>query len=190
MPVSLQKGYPGLKHGGFCAIGLLPGENRVEFNKLHRELISLCAPDDPLQDDVVATLSHLLWRKKHLSTIRLAGLARQRASQIRDEATLGLDLTEEESSQADDFKKQLSERLQAAEAKARHELGDFYQLAEMADEATLEGLSKDLELYERLDAMMDRCVKRLLLLKGLESITAPPIPPASPNPSDGSSLTS
>ena len=36
----------------------------------------------------------------------------------------------------------------------------------MGEAATIERLFKDLELVDRLDGMVDRCVKRLLMVEG------------------------
>jgi hypothetical protein len=62
--------------------------------------------------------------------------------------------------------------IQAADDIARNELGDMYELAKMADTVTVACLMKDLADEERLDAAIDKCLKRLLLVKGLKSILA------------------
>ena len=46
------------------------------------------------------------------------------------------------------------------------------RLAEIYEIATIDSLMKDLEILERLDAMFDKCVKRLLMVRGLKSITS------------------
>ena len=56
--------HPALKHGAYSAMGVLPGENRAEFEKLHRELVNDFSRSGALENDVVATMAHLLWRKK------------------------------------------------------------------------------------------------------------------------------
>ena len=53
---------------------------------------------------------------------------------------------------------------------AREELGDQHALIELGQAATIEGLLRDLEVLERLDALIDRSLKRLLMLKGLKSL--------------------
>jgi hypothetical protein len=70
---------PALKHGAYSATAVLPGESRAEFEKLHRDLI---AELTPFEDDIVADLERLVWRK------RIAERARNRRSQII--ALLGL----------------------------------------------------------------------------------------------------
>src|SRR5208282_3764466 len=73
-------------------------------------------------------------------------------------------------------KAELAERenaIRAADEIARNELGeDRYELAKMAGTVTIAGLTHDLAVEERLDAMIDKCIKRLLLAKGIKSISA------------------
>jgi hypothetical protein len=71
-----------------------------------------------------------------------------------------------------------TEQWNAAENQVREELGELYSLVEMGDEATLEGLDRSLAIQERLDSMIDKCLKRLLFVRGLKSIsTASSSPP-------------
>jgi hypothetical protein len=74
-----KKIHPTLKHGGYAATALLPGEDFAEFEKLHHRLVAEFAPTGPLEADIVATIARLMWRKQHLGTIRCAELARDRA---------------------------------------------------------------------------------------------------------------
>ena len=66
--------HPALKHGGYAATALLPGENPAAFEKLHHDLIVELAPTGALEDDIVATLARLVWRKQNLATFRVANL--------------------------------------------------------------------------------------------------------------------
>jgi hypothetical protein len=68
----------------------------------------------------------------------------------------------------------LKEATQAADYQSRKELGDAYELVEMGDSATVECLLKELEVQDRLDTMIDRCLKRLLFARGIKSISAAP----------------
>jgi hypothetical protein len=83
--MSIKKVHPALKHGGYAATGLLPGEDPVAFEKLHRELIAELVPNGALEDDIVATIAHLVWRKQNLSTFRIAELARDRCARLRSD---------------------------------------------------------------------------------------------------------
>lgn len=65
----------------------------------------------------------------------------------------------------------IAESERATEAKARKELRDLYPLVEMGEEATVPCLLNDLAIQERLDAMMDKCLKRLLLIRGIKSVS-------------------
>src|SRR5262249_27961199 len=68
---------------------------------------------------------------------------------------------------------------QSAEDHARKELGVVYELVEVGEPAMVDGLLRDLEIEERLDAMINQQIKRLLHVRGLKSISAalPSAPP-------------
>jgi hypothetical protein len=180
MPIRVKKHHPALKHGGYAATGILPGENAVEFEKLHRDLIAELIPNGVLEDDIVATMARLLWRKQNLATFRIAELARSRCKQI---------WSEEIPPVFPDFMDPVAreEGIRAAEDRARKELGDTYELVEIGERATTaNGLMEDLEVQDRMDAMIDKCLKRLLFLRGLKSISgasssAPPKSLAGPS---------
>src|SRR5262245_20437404 len=71
-----KKTHPALKHGGYSATTILPGEDQTAFEKLHRQLIAELSPKGMLEHDVVATIARLVGRKQNLATFRLAELAR------------------------------------------------------------------------------------------------------------------
>ena len=60
------------------------------------------------------------------------------------------------------------EVIRAAKEEARQELGDAYDLVEIGEIASM----NDLATQGRLDAAIDKCLKRLLFVKGLKSISA------------------
>ena len=74
MTVRVKKLHPALKHAGYAATSMLPGENAAEFEKLHQGLIAELTPNGALEDDIVATVAHLLWRKKILQRFELRSL--------------------------------------------------------------------------------------------------------------------
>ena len=128
-----------------------------------------------LENDIVATMARLVWRKKNLETFRIAELARARFAQIRD-ATVPkdkidyLDLAIGTVIEVDPAVREAA--IRAADAQARKELGDAYGLVEIGEIASVDRLMKDLQVQDRLDAMIDRCLKRLLFLRGLKSISS------------------
>jgi hypothetical protein len=85
MSVRVKKIHPALKHGGYAATALLPGEDRVAFEKLHQDMIAELRPDGPLESDIVATIVRITWRKQNLDIFRIAQSARDRYSAIRSE---------------------------------------------------------------------------------------------------------
>lgn len=62
---------------------------------------------------------------------------------------------------------------QAEEEKIRREMGDAaFELARISYVATTGYLMHELSIIDRIDAMIDRCLKRLLLVRGVKSISA------------------
>ena len=159
-----------LKHAGFSATSILPGEGAAEFETLHQALVSEFRPTGALYRETVASLAHLLWRKKNLVTFRTAQRAQQRVIEIQEEIIQQSDLILAPSGGSNDPNRSFAESERAAEAKARKELRDLYRLVEMGDEATVACLLNDLAIHERLDAMIDKCLKRLLLIRGIKSM--------------------
>ena len=74
-----------LKHAGYSATSILPGESAAELEKLHQALIAEFRPNGALEQETVASLAHLLWRKKNLVTFRMAQRAQQRVIEIEEE---------------------------------------------------------------------------------------------------------
>ena len=52
---------PALKHGAYSATAILPGESQAEFEKLHRDTITEWTPSGVLENDIVMTITRLLW---------------------------------------------------------------------------------------------------------------------------------
>ena len=151
MGVRVKKLYPALKHGGYSATGLLPGEDLAAFEKLHQDLRLEYCPDGPLQEDTVRDIARWTWRKQNLGTFRIAEAARERASAIRSEmipsTTPPFDFPLLGVPDPADVKA----ATEAAEAQARKELGEDYKFVEMGDLATATQMLADLEVEERLN---------------------------------------
>jgi hypothetical protein len=189
MPTRFNKVHPALKHGAYSATTVLPGEDSTAFKKLYREVIAEYSPEGILQRDAVDTLARLLWRKQNLVTFRVAELARKHRDAIQSEH-IAAALAENDQLSLSPLGPVLEphEReaaVRAAEAQARKELGEAYELVEIGETVTVERLLRDLAVEERLDAMIDKCLKRLLFLRGLKSLptassSTPPRPIAEP----------
>ncbi len=78
---------PALKHAAYSATSILPGKSLAEFEKLHQSLIADISPAGPLEEDIVATMTRLLWRKQHFNTLRIAAVARRRGNEIDSKST-------------------------------------------------------------------------------------------------------
>jgi hypothetical protein len=56
MAIRIGKIPPALKHTGFSATSILPGECTAEFEELRQELVAELTPNGGLEDEIVATL--------------------------------------------------------------------------------------------------------------------------------------
>jgi len=170
MTVQIKKPYPAFKHGG-CAIGLLPGESAADFEKHHQGLVAEFTPSGTFEEGIVLNLAQLQWRKDNLKTSRTAERVQRRRRDLIKEK-LPLDVIK---FQISDFVNAVppavrEEAVRAAEDQVRKEFGD--NLAELGETASVDALMKDLAVYERLDAAIDKLLKRLLHVRGLKSISA------------------
>ena len=156
-----------LKHGGYSATAVLPGESAAEFEKLHRDLVSELDPTGPLEEDTVENIARLLWRKKNLRTLSIAEDAQSRWSAI---SRVDVDYHWESLPLSETRRPKSEEEIQSAESEVKESLGENFRLVGIGEGATFDGMEKELLVKERLDSLIDRCLKRLLFLRGLKSI--------------------
>jgi hypothetical protein len=189
--ISSKKRHPAFKHGGYSSTAVLPGENPAEFDELHQTLIAELAPRGALEEDIVADIARLVWRKKNLTTLRYAedvravwfGLREKKFYEEFSDAPATPDSPL--SMLSDSERAKVYEGTDAIIDEVRKELGENFRFVEIGDTATVERLLSDLEIEERLDALIDKGLKRLLFLRGLKSLptassSAPPQPIAEP----------
>jgi hypothetical protein len=171
---------PALKHGVYSGTSVLPGEDSDQFEKLRKKLSAEFGPAGPLEEDIVVSMARLVWRKQNLCSYRFAALARGRIESFRKELVPEPDfgLSGGIKDYRDPEKVKAAEK--AADEHARRELGPAYDLAKLDEVATIDYLDKELSLIDRLDGMIDRCIKRLLMVRGLKSIS-----PSTPNATSG-----
>jgi hypothetical protein len=167
---------PALKHGIYSAIGLLPTEDPVEFEKFKLEISDDYKPVGRSEKIIVEEIACLQWRLQHLSTFGVAMRARNRRSAIYSKlpATGWYPrLVGFEEAEPDPRSPEELEALRKSVVKeARTELGPAIELAEIGDVATVEHLEKELGIRERLHGMIARLEKRLLYLRGIKSISS------------------
>jgi hypothetical protein len=167
MLTRLNKLHPALKHAGYSATTLLPGEDPAAFEKLHRALIHEFAPVGTLEEEIVADMARLTWRKQNLATFRIAQLAQKRHHEINAEKVPALLFADDE-----DYLAARREGYRAAKEQAQQELGDTYELIDIGEPATIKGLMDELDIKERLDSLISKCLKQLLMVRGVKSLSA------------------
>jgi len=161
-----------LKHGGYSGLTLLPGEDPAAFKQMHDDLIAEYAPDGRSEEDIIENMARIHWRKQNLSTYRLAALAKRRHSAIYSAVhpsppfPMLFELTETRSPE------EIRAATKTADEKVRKELGTALELVEIDEVSTIKYLEDELSLIDRLDGMIDRCLKRLLFVRGLKSISS------------------
>jgi hypothetical protein len=162
-----------LKHGIYSGLTLLPGEDPAAYEKLHNELIAEYNPDGPFERDIVAEIARLIWRKQNLSTYGLATRAKSQYSSIYSvlaPPSIAFDLPMFEAD------KRSPEELRAlrkeADEKAKSDLGAALELVEMGVVVTTDYLLKELSIIERLNSLIERCLKQLLYARGVKSMSS------------------
>src|SRR5262245_40285622 len=125
MRTRFNKFHPALKHAGYSATTLLPGEDAVELDKLRRDLIAEFGPVGVFEEDIVLELAHLIWRKRNLATFRNAQLAKERRSAIYAQHLPSLPSLHLLPFGDEDFDPgEREERCRAANQQAHQELGE------------------------------------------------------------------
>jgi len=169
-----------VKHGGYARTILFPGEDPAAYRKLRDEVFADFAPVGPVEEDIVMEIADLLWRKQNLGIFRFAQKLKHQHSAFFghcEPAPILLPIMgfEAETRSPEEIR-MLRE---AAEKQAREELGEVaLQLVEMGIEVTIEYYQEQLVVLDRINGNIDRCIKRLLLVRGAKSMSLSPPPPA------------
>jgi hypothetical protein len=159
------KGSPALKHGGYSGLTLLPGENRFAFEKLRRELFDELKPQGRLEQEIVTDIARLTWRKQNLGNYQNIKLAQILADILTTSSTVV-----DAQTALEDFVKSVpnykgileaEDRVKSQEQNASEaEVERFFKERDIMKMATLEGLMRELEVEDRLGAMIERSIKR------------------------------
>lgn len=137
-----------LKHGAFSSIDLMPWESGDEFDRLRRGLIEKYCPDGPLQEECMASIAFLMWRKRRIQKRRELDLA---AELDRAENAI---LWQHPPPLADDWlehMKQEAARLNEANTRSRRVREDYDELFNFST-----------SLYRDLPASTLRCAIEML----------------------------
>lgn len=164
---------PALKHGIYSGMALLPGEDAAEFRKLEKEVMEEFEPVGPLEKDICTTIARLLWRKRNLGSYRLAEEVKARlvaAGRVAGPPLSMLLCNDTEEAQATRLAEARASH-EAEDIRVRRELGPAEKLIDIGEIPTIEYLESELDLMDRLDGLIDRCVKRLLMVRGLKSLS-------------------
>jgi hypothetical protein len=136
-------------------------------------------------------MARLLWRKQNLATFRIAEYVRNRYQAIEDQLIPQSFRLPEFELMGEHIEVDPDEReagIRAAKAQQLKELGSLCELVDIGDVATIPHLEKELQIAERLNGMIERHIKRLLLARGVKSISPARSIASPPRISDGTTL--
>jgi hypothetical protein len=200
-----------LKHGAFCRMAFLPGEDPGEFHELFRRLCEEWTPSGPTEYDSVSTIAKGLWRKNRVQGYVAGSISRYQVdpkSKGYDAAyalaaVLSLLETEPElvanalracpqwiqehiktnyppesytrsgwnAAVRDELTAIVRSALERAKAREENPGHRDIRLAAMLEEGVF---TTEIKAEERLDAMIDRAVKRLVQAKAMKPLLASP----------------
>jgi hypothetical protein len=189
VPNRANKTHPALKHAGYSAATILPGEDAAAFDRLHQKLAAEFNPAGPLEESIVADMAHLMWRKQNLATYQIAPRINEYCKQVALKNVVAeppaYSLSVPGFDGSPEYQEQLREATRMAERQVRQEIGEIYSLIDIGELATIEGLMDELNVSERLDGLIDKCLKRLLMVRGVKSLslTSPSAPAKKKNDS-------
>lgn len=169
---SVYKKPNALRHGLYSMTAVLPGEDQAAFDKLHRDLIAEFSAEGAFERHTIQTMAVLTWRQQNLETIRKAMLVQSRLSSVVDEMIAAKFPGQAEITAHPESNKIIEAAITQVCNELGDELGDVRALLELGEAASFESLSKVLDLEERLGGMIDRCLRRLLYVRGLKSMPA------------------
>jgi hypothetical protein len=165
-----------LKHGAYSEAALLPGDDPDEFKALHEGLIADFRPNGRMEEETVLSIARLTWRRQNLARFEFGQLSHyvfETMERLLAEEGDSIRKFDKEILAAFDKVAEVSKR--AREAKGTR---PAVEVVEGWRVAVLARLMKELEVEERLDAMIDRLIKRLLFVRGLKSITPSEVMPS------------
>ena len=123
-----------------------------------------------MEGETVLSIARLTWRRQNLARFEAGQLSHYIWETLKR-------MVAEESDDMRKFDKEIMaafDKMTEASKGARGAKGtrDAVELVEGWKVAVLSRLLKELDVEERLDAMIDRLIKRLLFVRGLKSITS------------------
>jgi hypothetical protein len=163
-----RKIHPALRHGLYSALTVLPGEDYAAFQKLCQHLVEEYAPSGASEVGLVHNIARLVWRKKNLATYRLAHLARRHCDDVVEDRLRRLSGRSPLPKDVEARARREAQAREEAEQEVREELGPEGGLLDLEDDH--EAMMGDLAVHEKLDAMIARNIKQLLLVKGLKTV--------------------
>jgi hypothetical protein len=142
MPERAHRVSPALKHGAYSEATLLPGEDPGDFKKMHQDLIAEFAPNGRLEEETVATIAKLMWRRQNLAMFEFGQLAHFLAEKI-EQAALKEDKQRDDELMAE-YKKIVEANTRANNLKGEQQIKAQLEVVEITRGTTFALLMKEL----------------------------------------------
>jgi hypothetical protein len=151
---------------------------------LHRGLIEELKISGPLEEDIVMAIARYMWRKRNLKTYRAIELAKKSHDQLLTTLITRSDIprdivrnvlrnnkTAHPEIPIPLLTKENVARVNTLYKEVAKQMGEQnVELALIANQLTIDNLQNELLLTDRLDGMIDRAIKRLLMIRGIKSL--------------------
>jgi hypothetical protein len=163
---------PALKHGAYSNLGLLPGEDPEEFEKFLNGLRAEWNIRGPSEEAQICHIASLEWRRSRMRIYRLAEIAKRKYWAIHP------DPSKPEKPKGHDGIEYIvtRDRLHRAKEQTRHELGEAFALVELGDVISYDELIRELEVVERLNRMLERAYRDLMIRQSYITLDVPMAP--------------
>jgi glycerol-3-phosphate dehydrogenase len=122
--------YNALKHGAYSEATLLPGEDPADFRELHRGLIAEFAPNGRMEEETVASIARLMWRRQNLALFEIGQLSHFMAESLKKAAARERTSSKEDEELISEFKKLVEANVQAHKAEGDRKEETQAELAE------------------------------------------------------------
>ena len=156
------------KHGGYSNLGVLPGESAHEFKRLHQSLIVEWEPSGPTECETVLSLAKCMWRQSRLTIYaQITEACREPARHMLHDAIVAFRAARAAHGPPRPTPPEWEKPATELSANRNQEQ---QQLATISEQVTREKLIEEIDLAGRLDARIDRLLKRLFQLKAAKQM--------------------
>jgi hypothetical protein len=182
-----------LSHGAYSSMAILRGENPEQYNRLFMGLVDEYMPEGTTELEAVMSLANMYWRKWRIQKAVSAQIIRWRMDPNHPIYDKSLDPLHAKA-QCERLKKLLEDSAKCSEAGSKEQKMELDALIEefgatmsndhvlyptaIAEQAYVlecDLFKKELDQLERIEASIDRLIKRIYQIKGMKQALFSPV---------------